>query len=86
MTPEEKAIGLINMYYNHSKSQHEAIIMVEEVLLTGFCQKVDSLHNHVFNTKDFDEALIKSSIQQLKYDQEIAYHVRQIKNKLPILK
>ncbi len=78
MEAEQKAKELINMHYRHCSSQQEAIDYVDKVLLTTLCQKIDSLHNHVFHVKDFDLPLIESSIQQLKYWQEVAYELQKI--------
>lgn len=85
MTVPEKVTELINMYYNcNAKSQREAIETVEEVVFIGMCQKIDSLHNHVTYRKDYDEALIISAINQLKWDQEMAFELNNRKNKLPV--
>lgn len=81
---ERKAYELVNMYYNHSRNQEEAIERAEGVLLGTLCEKIDSLHSHVFVRKDFDQPLIESSIKQLKMWQEVGYHIQQIKRKLPI--
>lgn len=79
---EQKANELINMYYNHSNSQAEAIDIVDRVLLATICEKIDSLHGHVFFRKDFDLDLIGSSIQHLKYWQEVASEVQKAKDRL----
>lgn len=84
MTANEKARELINMYYGHSRSQLEAIEICERVVLTTMCQKIDSLHGHVFFRNDYDEALIKSAILQLKWQQEIAFELASIKNQIPV--
>jgi len=84
MTPEQKSLELINMYYNHSKSQKEAIGICNEVVLKTICQKIDSLHSHVSIKRDYDEALIMSSINQLKYWQEVAYYLQKAELKLPV--
>jgi hypothetical protein len=84
ITPQDKANELVNMYYAHSKTQAETISIVENVLLNSLCQKIDSLHIHVFISQDFDDELIKSSIQQLKWWQEVSCEVGKLKDKLPI--
>ncbi len=84
MEPKDKASELINEYYTYAKSEREAISMVENVILTTLCQKIDSLDGHVFFRKDFDEDLIKSSIKGLKYWQEVACEVEQRKKNLPV--
>ena len=84
MESKDKARELVNMYYNHSTSQAEAIRMVEGVLLTTLCQIIDSLHGHVFFRRDYDEELMKTGINNLKWWQEVAYEVQQIKMKLPV--
>jgi len=83
MTPEEKAKELVNMYYNHAKSQREAIAMADNVLLTRLCQDIDDLASKAENGAD-DYPVILSRIKQLKYWQEVAYHVAEIKNRLPV--
>jgi menaquinone-dependent protoporphyrinogen IX oxidase len=81
MTAKEKAKQLVNMYYSHSKTQLQAVEICEKVVLTTMCQQVDSLHGHL---GDYDKALIVSSINQLKWQQEIAVELQRIKNKIPV--
>ena len=83
-TAAEKAKELVNTYYGHSKSQLEAIEICERIILTNFCQQVDSLHGHVFVHEDYDRALIISSIKQLKWQQEIALELSRMKNKIKV--
>lgn len=78
LTAELKAKQLVNMYYAHSKTQNEAIQIVDGVLLRTLCQKIDSLHDHIFNRKDFDDALIKSQIQELKRWHEVCCEVSKL--------
>lgn len=83
MDAEQKAKELINMYYGcNDTNQLGAIEMVERVLLGTLCEKIDSLHSHVFIRKDFDLPLIESQIQQLKNWQEVAAELQNIKTAL----
>lgn len=84
MTPQEKAKELVNMYYSHAKTQAEALQMVDNILLGTLCERIDSLHGHVFFRKDFDIALIESAIQQLKWWQEVAYEIQQLRINLQV--
>lgn len=84
MTAEAKAKELINMYYDHSKSQKQAIDICENVVLTTLCQKIDSLHDHVFHRKDFGQPLMESAIKHLKWWQEVASELQKLKDKLPV--
>jgi len=81
MTAKEKARQLVNLYYSHSKSQSQAIEICERIVLAEMCKQVDSLHGHL---ADYDKALIVSSINQLKWQQEIAVELGRIKNKIPV--
>lgn len=83
MTPEEKARELINMHYTHAISQKEAIAMVDRVILTRFCQEVDDIDSKI-NSKEYDYPLVIARIKELKYWQQVAHHVAEIKNKQPI--
>ena len=86
ITPKEKARQLVNQYYGYDgiNNQREAIESVERIVLTTMCQQIDSLHGHSIISDDYDLPLIKSSITQLKYQQEIAYELGQLKNALQV--
>ena len=84
MEANQKAQELINQYYGYTKSQKEAIQAVDEVLLTRLCQDIDNLHGHHVIKKDYDEALVISAINSLKYWQEVAVEVKNISNKMPV--
>jgi hypothetical protein len=76
---ELKAKDLVNQYYNHAKSQHEAIEIVERIVLTRLSQDIDSLHDHIFIRQDFDRPLIDSAIKGLKFWQEVAAELQRMK-------
>lgn len=85
ITPEEKAKELVNMYYGcNAKTQLEAIQQADNANYTSMCQMIDDLHSHVLIRKDYDLELIKSSIVQLKWKQEIALSLEDMKNKIPV--
>jgi len=84
MTAKQKAKELVNMYYSYAKTQEEAIQMVDNVLLTTLCQKIDDLHLNALVNGDMDDNFIKPSIQVLKWWQEVAYEVSLLKLKLPV--
>jgi hypothetical protein len=83
-TPEQKARELINMYYNHNETQLGAINSVDKVLMATICEKIDSLHGHMFFRMDFDLPLIESSIKHLKFWQEVAAEVQKIRDAIPV--
>jgi len=79
LSPTDKAKELVNMYYAYAKTQEEAIQMVDNVLLTTMCQKIDDLHTNTVISGDMDENFVKPSIQVLKWLQEVAYEVSKLK-------
>jgi len=84
MTAKEKAKQLVNLYYSHSKTQLQAIEICERIVLTEMCQQIDSFHGHVCVSDDYDKALTISSINQLKWQQELALELQRLKNKVPV--
>ncbi len=82
ITANQAANNLVNMYYNHSETQLEAIEISERVILTSMCQEIDSIHQHVCMDDDYDKELIQARIKCLKSKQEIVYELSKIKNKI----
>ena len=84
MTAEEKAKELVNMYYSHSRTQEQAMQLVDEAILTTMCQKIDDLHENTVIRGDMDENFVKPSIKVLKWWQEVANEVQKLKIKLSV--
>lgn len=84
MDAKQKAKELVNMYYAHAKTQEQAIQLADNAILTTMCQKIDDLHMNAVIRGDMDENFVKPSIQVLKWWQEVAYEVSQLKLKLPV--
>lgn len=84
MTAEKKAKELVNMYYAHAKTQEEAIRMADNAVFTTMCQKIDDLHLNTVLRGDMDENFVKPSIKVLKWWQEVASELQEIKNKIPV--
>jgi hypothetical protein len=52
--------------------------------MATICEKIDSLHGHMFFRMDFDLPLIESSIKHLKFWQEVAAEVQKIRDAIPV--
>lgn len=80
----EKAKDLVNKYYSFANNQLDAIQMVDNVVLTTLCQKIDSLDGHVNIKGDFDMQEIKDRVSEMKYWQLVAVELQNIKQDMAV--
>lgn len=85
MTAIEKAKDLVNMYYNHTATQKQAIETAERVVLSTLCKEIDSFHAAINRRENaFDDVLVLSTVKRLKNWQEVAVELQALKDAIAI--
>ena len=75
MTPKEKARELVNTYYNHARSQKEAIRLAEKAILKTMFQKLQHLHSIA---ESIDKELFDSLMQECRYWESVLSEIENL--------